>query len=409
MRIERPLRTDDVDVTALEFPPVDALPLEIVERKGIGHPDTICDALAETFSSGLSRFYLERFGTVLHHNVDKALLCGGAAQPSFGGGRLLAPIEIHLAGRATGNVRGVNVPVEEIAVEGSRRWLRQHLSHLDPERDVRIVTHVRPTSPDLATLFRRESESGAPLANDTSFGVGFAPLDELERVVLAVERKLNSAETKRAHPSLGEDVKVMGARRGREIVLTVACAIVDRYVANLSAYYESRDQARSVALEAARGVSGAQLRESVNAADTESPEGIYLTVTGLSAESGDDGQVGRGNRVNGLITPYRPMSLEAAAGKNPITHVGKLYNAVAGRIARSVVAEVEEIEETYCYLLSAIGHRIDDPQLFELKVRLREGALSPPLAQRIAAIARREFSTLNTLWRESVGGTLELW
>lgn len=145
MRIERPMDpipAHDVDVTALEFPPVHALPLEIVERKGIGHPDTICDALAETFSSGLSRFYLERFGTVLHHNVDKALLCGGAAQPSFGGGRPY------------------------------------------PERDVRIVTHVRPTSPDLATLFRREGESSTPLANDTSFGVGFAPLDELERVVL---------------------------------------------------------------------------------------------------------------------------------------------------------------------------------------------------------------------------------
>jgi S-adenosylmethionine synthetase len=28
---------------------------EAVERKGLGHPDTICDALAESFSRALSR------------------------------------------------------------------------------------------------------------------------------------------------------------------------------------------------------------------------------------------------------------------------------------------------------------------------------------------------------------------
>jgi S-adenosylmethionine synthetase len=53
------------------------------------------------------------------------------------------------------------------------------------------------------------------------------------------------------------------------------------------------------------------------------PSTVYLTVTGTSAEAGDDGEVGRGNRVNDLITPYRPISLEAAAGKNPVTHVGQ--------------------------------------------------------------------------------------
>jgi S-adenosylmethionine synthetase len=52
---------------------------EIVERKGLGHPDTICDALAETLSRNLCREHRDRFGTVLHHNVDKALLYGVSA------------------------------------------------------------------------------------------------------------------------------------------------------------------------------------------------------------------------------------------------------------------------------------------------------------------------------------------
>ena len=397
----------DIDVLALSAPR--ELSLEIVERKGIGHPDTICDALAETFSTGLSRFYLERFGSVLHHNVDKALLCGGAARPAFGGGELLAPIEIHLAGRATCEVDGAPIPVEEIAVEGSRRWLRQNLSHLDAVRDVRIVTHVRPTSPELGAMFRRAHDSGASLANDTSFGVGFAPLDELEQAVLAVERRLNAPETKRAHPAFGEDVKVMGARRGGDIALTVSCAIVGRHVANLEAYLQRKAEVRELAAAAARAITGAPLQIGVNVSDTESPQGIYLTVTGLSAEAGDDGQVGRGNRVNGLITPYRPMSLEAAAGKNPVTHVGKLYNIMAMRVAQRVVAEIPPVKECYCYLLSRIGHPIDDPQVFDLKVRPSEGKVTAPLARRIADVARVEFASVNSIWREAVERTLVLW
>jgi S-adenosylmethionine synthetase len=78
--------------------------VEVVERKGLGHPDTICDALAETFSRNLCREYRRRFGEILHHNVDKALLCGGRAAPAFGGGSVLAPITIHLAGRAVTGV-----------------------------------------------------------------------------------------------------------------------------------------------------------------------------------------------------------------------------------------------------------------------------------------------------------------
>ena len=66
-------------------------PVEIVERKGIGHPDTICDALAEELSRTYSQYCLERFGLVLHHNVDKALLCGGRSAPRFGGGKVTAP------------------------------------------------------------------------------------------------------------------------------------------------------------------------------------------------------------------------------------------------------------------------------------------------------------------------------
>ena len=203
-------------VGTLESPSPASLPLEMVERKGLGHPDTICDALTENLSRALSRVYLERFGAILHHNVDKALLCGGAARPAFGGGEVSEPIDIYLAGRATASFDGVAIPVDEIAVEESRRWLRENLRHLDAERQVAIHPRIRPTSPDLAALFLRGQKAGAPLANDTSLGVGFAPLDDLESAVLAVERKLNSVAVRAAQPEIGEDIKVMGLRSGRD-------------------------------------------------------------------------------------------------------------------------------------------------------------------------------------------------
>jgi len=392
------------EIGPLEAASPASLPFEIVERKGLGHPDTICDALTENLSRALSRIYLERFGAILHHNVDKALLCGGAVRPAFGGGEVTESIDIYLAGRATASFEGVAIPVDEIAVEESRRWLRENLRHLDAERHVRIHPHIRPTSPDLAALFLRRREADAPLANDTSLGVGFAPLDELERAVLAVERRLNSTEVKAAQPEIGEDVKVMGMRSGRDISLTVACALVGRHVADLDDYMRKKARVRDIAAAAAGGAEVA-----LNTADGDTADSVYLTVTGLSAEAGDDGQVGRGNRVNGLITPYRPMSLEAAAGKNPVTHVGKLYNLLANRIARALVAEVSGVQECYCYLVSRIGRPITEPQLVDLKLRLEDPAALAALRPRAEEIARGELAGVTTLWRELLEGPQQVW
>ena len=390
----------DLGIRELGGPAPGAAPYEIVERKGRGHPDSVCDALAENLSIALSRFYLERFGQILHHNVDKALLIGGAARPAFGGGELLEPIEITLAGRATRRFRGVEVPVEEIAIESSRAWLRRELRHLDAERDVRIVPRVRETSPDLAALFARRGATALALANDSSFGTGFAPLDALERAVLAVERALASA----GFPELGEDVKVLGLRTGQRTDLTVACALVGRHVRDLADYFEKKERVRQLAAAAAREACGGQVQVAVNAADGETADSIYLTVTGLSAEAGDDGQVGRGNRVNGLITPYRPMSLEAAAGKNPVSHTGKLYNLLAGRIAQRLAGSLAGVQEAYCVLLSRIGSPVTEPQLVDVALRLADPGALASVQHEAARIVRDELCAAPLLWREVLAG-----
>ena len=387
-----------LNLSHLESSSVANAPVEAVERKGIGHPDTVCDALVEELSRSLSRFYVERFGHVMHHNVDKGLLFGGASQPAFGGGRILAPMEIYLTGRATLEFRGVRVPIADLAIESSRRWLQSHFHALDPQRQARIHCLIRPSSSELVDLFLRGQSSGIALANDTSCGVGYAPLDLLETAVLTVERGLNAPDLKREFPEIGEDIKVMGVRSGERIDLTIGCALVDRHVASLGDYLDKRARIAQLAARLARGAIGRGCEVAINTADGDTPESIYLTVTGTSAEAGDDGEVGRGNRANGLITPYRPMSIEACAGKNPVTHVGKLYNVLAADIAAAVVASAPGIEEAYCVLVSRIGRPIRDPDIADVRVRLAPDAELP--RARIEDITHTQLARAEGLWRE---------
>jgi len=391
-----------------EGPWAGARPIEIVERKGLGHPDTICDMLSEQLSVALSKHYLDQFGLILHHNVDKALLAAGRSEPAFGGGRILEPIEIFLSGRATTEFHGKNVPVRILAEESATAWLRENMHALTAAMDVRFHCLVRPGSPELVDLFARQRDEGVFLANDTSCGAGFAPLTDLERIVLAVERKLNAPQFKAEFPETGEDIKVMGVREHDRITLTISCAFVGRFLRDIAAYRDARDHLLATALATARSTTGHEVAAYVNAADDISIGSVYLTVTGTSAEAGDDGQTGRGNRANGLITPCRPMTLEALAGKNPVTHVGKLYNAAASRLAAAIVAEVPSITETECYLVSQIGVPVDRPRIAHLRVRCQEGVLSSEAEDRIRAVAAREISNIPSLWKSFLTQTISV-
>jgi S-adenosylmethionine synthetase len=208
---------------------------------------------------------------------------------------------------------------------------------LDVDRDVRFDVLIEPGSQDLRHLFARRHRLHLALANDTSIGVGHAPLSPLERLVLNAERAINGRDRERDHPAWGEDAKVMALRSGDMVHVTVACAMIGRYLPHMDDYLAEKAAIEKAVLEVAMGEGFSACEVSVNAADDTSTGSIYLTVTGTSAEAGDDGQVGRGNRVNGLITPCRRMSLEATAGKNPVTHVGKIYNVLANDLSQALV------------------------------------------------------------------------
>ena len=379
--------------------------IEIVEHKGLGHPDTICDALAENLSRNLCREYRSRFGEILHHNVDKALLCGGRATAEFGGGSVLVPIEIYLAGRAISEVGGVALPISEIAIEGSRAWLRANLHALDAERHVRIHDLVRPGSHDLQTLFSRRAGVEGPLANDTSIGVGYAPLSPLERFVLAIEGSINGRDRASEHAAWGEDIKIMGIRNSNTVHLTVACAIVGRHVGHLDDYLSEKASIERLVRELAGQYDFTTADIAINAADHLPTAAVYLTVTGTSAEAGDDGEVGRGNRVNGLITPYRPMSLEAAAGKNPVTHVGKIYNVLAGQIAQALI-RIPDIAATQCVMVSRIGAPVTQPALVQVKLATKDGAPAGELKRQVEEVVTDQLSRAPKLVDDFVAGTI---
>lgn len=386
------------------------LPVEMVERKGLGHPDSICDALAETLSRNLCRHYLERFGTILHHNVDKALLCGGRARPAFGGGEVLAPMDLYLSGRAVAEAGGAVVPLDDIVVEGSRTWLRANLHALDADRHVRLHNVVQPGSRALGDLFVRGATHGrgVPLANDTSFGVGCAPMTALEQLVLEIEQRINGRPRAARHPAWGEDIKVMGVRHGRAVHLTIACALIGRHLTGLDDYWTETDAIRQAVAERASDYGFEECRIAVNAADDPASGSVYLTVTGTSAESGDDGEVGRGNRVNGLITPCRPMSLEAAAGKNPVSHVGKIYNVLARQVAETIVAEMPMVAAAHCYLVSRIGSPVTEPAIAHVRLATHDGMPVELLQGRAGEIVDRELQGIPSWIDRFVAGTVDL-
>lgn len=365
--------------------------IEIVERKGLGHPDTLCDHAVEEVSIAFSRYYLKKFGRVLHHNVDKCLLVGGRSEVSFGGGRVITPLQFIIVGRAIESVGNEKIPLRELAREAIFRLLHNRLRFLEPEQNVCIETKIRTGSADLRATF----ENLIPLANDTSIGVGFSPLTETESLVYQTERFLNSAETKQIYPMIGEDIKIMGIRIRDRINLTIAMAFVSRFIRSKDEYFHVKKKILEHLHAFVKRLTSLDVTLVLNAADSYENDIVYLTVTGTSAECGDDGQVGRGNRANGLITPYRPMTLEATAGKNPITHTGKLYNLAATEISAEISRD-PHISQAECYLVSQIGIPITEPQI--IHVRVHSDLAQETLEEKCRDIVQRHISQMPQLW-----------
>ncbi|GAB3699191.1 methionine adenosyltransferase [Halorubrum pallidum] len=392
----------NIQVSRLDRQAVEDQEVEIVERKGIGHPDSICDGVAESVSRALSQLYLDRVGKVLHYNTDETQLVAGRAAPAYGGGEVVEPIYLLIVGRATKEYDGQQLPVDSTALAAAREYLAEAIPELEYGTDVVVDVKLGEGSGDLQDVFGEETQQ-VPMANDTSFGVGHAPLTETETIVSEAERELNTTYHDE-HPELGPDVKIMGKREGDRIDITVAAAMVDQHVDGLDDYDDAVSDVREFVTDLAKRRTDREVNVDVNTADDYDEGSVYLTVTGTSAEQGDDGSVGRGNRANGLITPNRPMSMEATSGKNPVNHIGKIYNLLSTRIAESVTAEVDGIRDLQVRLLSQIGRPIDEPHVADAQIVTADGVDLAEIEDEVVAIVNRELADVTDVTRSVIEG-----
>jgi S-adenosylmethionine synthetase len=311
----------------------------------------------------------------------------------------LEPAYILLVGRATTIVNGERLPYRTEAIQAAHNYLTKTCTNLNVDADVTLDCKIGQGSVDLRGLYDQKQ-----LANDTSFGVGFAPFSELETTVLQTELLINGP-LKEDLKEVGQDIKVMGVRHKDDMRLTIAAAFVDKHVPDKDHYRSVVEELRERVLDNAVKYTDRSVKVDINTGDNYDAGIFYLTVTGLSWENGDDGSVGRGNRTSGLITPYRPMSMEAAAGKNPVTHVGKLYNLLSFDIADRIVREHQgKVKEVWVRIVSQIGKPIDEPQAAAAQIIPEKGASLKSIQKDAEALIDEELENIYKLTDRIVQG-----
>ena len=268
---------------------------------------------------------------------------------------------------------------------------------------VRYLFETKSGSASLSNVYQRLGV----FSHDTSYGAGFAPLTPTENIVLEMENVISSWEFKNEFSFSGEDVKILAVRTGKRLDITIANAFVDKFLPTIDSYYDKKAKLLEELVGSVRFMipSDFTFSVSLNALDDreQGRDGCYLTVTGTSAEHGDDGAVGRGNRVNGLITPNRAMSFEAVAGKNPVNHIGKIYNILAKRISSDIYDALDK--PVTVKIVGKIGEPIEVPQVTSVSVR---ESTSVEEKRRIKGIVSEHLSDIDHITELLVKGKISL-
>ncbi len=379
-----------------ERTPIDRTRVEVVERKGLGHPDTLADTIAEMFSMRYSQWTEAAFGYVPHHWVDKCMVIGGESRNDFGDSAMVQPITVLVVGKVTDRVGSTQIPLADIAAEATHRSLGAVLYDFGPsDCVVKLYTNTAVGSGRPSDWYRPATaldfEDLAP-ANDTVTCSAYAPLSDLEQLVMALEQRLNGPDFKAAMPHTGTDIKILATRVEDDVDLTLCVPAIARLTPSRS-FYDSFKQA---IIEQVRDLGASQaerfsVRVRLNTRDTDSC--VYMTHHGSAIDTGDVGVVGRGNRLNGVISPMRETGLEAPWGKNPTYHAGKIYTVLAQRIAEQV--HLSTGLEVGVNITSDNGRPLQDPRFVSVSAA---GAADVP-RELVDSIVNRELALLPDLCR----------
>ncbi|MET7344635.1 methionine adenosyltransferase [Streptomyces sp. NPDC005547] len=358
------------------------LDVEVVERKGIGHPDTLADGIAELASIRYSQYCLANFGAVLHHNLDKVAVLGGRARFGDRDGIYDRPVRVVFGGRISTSFDGRVIPVREILEGAAAEQLRAALPGY--ERITWAARHETTDSSKFPYWFAPRGLEDLPerpraFSNDTAFLVGTSPRTTAETVALLAEAWF------RCQPWAGSDIKALVIRTGRALNVTVCVPAVAGHLASSA---ELDDAVADTVLTLT-----AQLRERLDGPVTgvcntrntrRGPlSGQYFTVSGSAIDYGEDGLVGRGNARSGLITPGQQAGNEALFGKNPAYHVGKVGGWLVDEAARALA------EKTGAPCRVAVMWRNGDPYPEPASLDIAASHTDPAHADVVSEVLQR--------------------
>lgn len=385
-------------------------PVEMVERKGIGHPDTLSDMIAENFSNNYSNYCLNEFGTILNHWTDKVLLSGGTAELDFGSTNIIRPIKAYLFGRVTEKIGNQKIDIDYLfkkSVEEvfSKIFTGQNiLNHIDYVVDTnQAIGKDHPKEfyfPKSADEVRKCWD--ALKSNDTVICSGNAPYSPLEQIVINTENYINSKSFKNRFPETGWDVKVIATRIGNKIHATVNIP----FIAKLTPSYKDYSEKLKLAKKEVNDKITSEIQKTkknyklsslhINAKDRG--KFVYLTAFGTALDKGDYGAVGRGNKYSGIISINKESNIEAVAGKNPTNHSGKLYTMLANDLAWKIH---KLISSNISINISAkIGDSLNKPHFIVIKCD--KASLSKLDESRIKKIANDSLALIDQYYKKII-------
>lgn len=324
---------------------------EIVERKGIGHADSLADGISEYIELSIARL-ASSLTDVPYHFSDKVLIVGGVSEPVFGGGKILKPAKIIPI--SVGDPKALDTG--RIA-SCARKYVERIIPRLAPE-DVEVQPEVIPATRQAMGEYSIDKER----CDDTSIAVAYGPLSPSEQLVLNIERHLNSEGVRSRLPMIGPDIKIMLSRVRKSVDIIVACAFIDSELAGIQDYLEAKDLVAKEVTEMLKK-SGLTGTVGVNVDDIPHENLVYITVTGSSIEHGECGFSGRGNRANGLISPMRWMTIETVSGKSIVNHPAKLYSLCSQKLCDEVLLNYPEVKEISVVMMGRIGEKIAQPRI----------------------------------------------
>lgn len=330
--------------------PIGKQPFEIVERKGLGHPDTVADGLAESISIEYSKYCLTKFGAILHHNVDKTAVIGGLCEIDFNLGKIKKPVRAMLDGRMSECFGKHKIDIKEIQIIAVKNYLKKVLPQLDTDKWLKIHSFVSSSSRNYFWFHPRSFEDipdyYEPYANDTSTTVGFWPLSTTEKIILECEKFFYDSRLRPKFNFIGQDIKVMAMRRDKNLDLILCIPFFSHKISSSTDYENRLDLIRKKLLTYITNLKGKyysslKIKLHLNTEDQRvknktTAKGYYFVVTGSALDYGEEGVAGRGNRSRGIISSVRPYSIESICGKNPVYHVGKVYSYIANSLSEKI-------------------------------------------------------------------------